>query len=179
MNPLSRFLLTLALGGCLLLGARPARGQVNITINRPTWGPQVPAGTQYYYIPEIDGFYDLYSQRYIVRRNGRWLTLVALSGYDPYYFHPVPVTYRGRRPWRYVSTYRARYPRPVQPPRPPRPVYPVRPPRPVIQPPRPTPPRPAIQPPRPTYSPRPTYPTRPTQPPRPVQPSRPTQPPRP
>lgn len=102
------------LSGLLLATAPAARAQVNINVNvgRPAWGPAVPQGAQYYYIPEVDGYYDLYAQQYIVLRNGRWLPVAALSGYDPYQFHPVVLDYRGRQPWAYVGAHRDRY-RPV------------------------------------------------------------------
>lgn len=97
-----------------LAAAPAAQAQVNVNVNlgRPAWGPAVPQGAQYYYIPEIDGYYDLYSQQYIVLRNGQWLPVAALSGYDPYQFHPVVLDYRGRQPWVYVGAHRDRF-RPV------------------------------------------------------------------
>ena len=73
----------------------------------------VPAGTQFYYIPEIDGYYDLYAHQYIVLQNGQWLPVAVVNGYDPYQFHPVVLDYRGRQPWVYIREHRARYPRPV------------------------------------------------------------------
>lgn len=102
------------LSGFALAAAPTAQAQVNVNVNigRPAWGPAVPQGAQYYYIPEIDGYYDLYAQQYIVLRNGRWLPVAALSGYDPYQFHPVVLDYRGRQPWAYVGAHRDRY-RPV------------------------------------------------------------------
>ncbi len=112
------------LSGFILVAAPAARAQVNVNVNvgRPAWGPAVPQTAQYYYIPEIDGYYDLYSQQYIVLRNGQWLPVAALSGYDPYQFHPVVLDYRGREPWVYVGAHRDRYrpvvyrPRPGLPP---------------------------------------------------------------
>jgi hypothetical protein len=47
------------LSGASLLAAPTAHAQVNININPPNWGPAVPQGAQYYYIPETDGFYDV------------------------------------------------------------------------------------------------------------------------
>ena len=61
MKFLSRFFLIIVLGSALLANSLPARAQINVIINPPAWGPQVPSGIQYYYIPEINGFYDLYS----------------------------------------------------------------------------------------------------------------------
>ena len=108
------------LGASALVAAPAAQAQVrlNVNIGRPAWGPAIPQGTQYYYIPEIDGYYDLYTQQYIVFRNGQWLPVAALSGYDPYQFHPVVLDYRGRQPWVYVGAHRDRYRTAVYRPRP-------------------------------------------------------------
>ncbi|MDO7850302.1 hypothetical protein [Hymenobacter convexus] len=131
MNFPSRIICTALLGALALAAAPAARAQVNVNINTapPAWGPPVPQGTQFYYIPEIDGYYDLYAQQYIVFQNGQWVALPALNGYDPYAFHPVVLDYRGRQPWVYVGAHRDRYPRRVVVVQP-RPVV-VRP-RPVI-----------------------------------------------
>ncbi|MDQ2770284.1 MAG: hypothetical protein M3Y54_07270 [Bacteroidota bacterium] len=103
------------LGAATLLTAPAAEAQVNVNVNvgPPAWGPPVPQGTQFYYIPEIDGYYDLYAQQYIVYRNGQWIPVVVVDGYDPYQFHPVVLDYRGRQPWVYVGAHRDRYPRRV------------------------------------------------------------------
>ncbi|WP_201982709.1 hypothetical protein [Hymenobacter rubidus] len=109
-------ILCTALLSALALAAAPAaQAQVNVNVNvgRPAWGPAVPQGTQFYYIPEIDGYYDLYAQQYIVFRNGQWIPVAVVDGYDPYQFHPVVLDYRGRQPWAYVSAHRDRYPRRV------------------------------------------------------------------
>ena len=54
------------LGAATLLTAPAAQAQINVNIGTPAWGPPVSQGTQFYYIPEIDGYYDLYAQQYIV-----------------------------------------------------------------------------------------------------------------
>ena len=105
--------LAFALGAGLAFAApQAAKAQVgvNINIGLPAWGPAVPQGTQYYYIPEIDGYYDIYNGDYLVFQDGVWVTLPYIDGYDPYYFHPVPVSYVGPQPWLYIGTYRNRYP---------------------------------------------------------------------
>jgi hypothetical protein len=100
---------------CALAAPSVAQAQVgvNVQIGQPAWGPAVPQGAQYYYIPEIDGYYDLAARNYIVQRNGRWLPVAAMPGYDPYQFHPVVVDYRGRQPWTRYNDYHARYYRSV------------------------------------------------------------------
>ncbi|GAB3582977.1 hypothetical protein [Hymenobacter daeguensis] len=110
MNFLSRTFYTVLLSALALTAAQ---AQVNVNVGRPAWGPAVPQGTQFYYIPEIDGYYDLYAQQYIVYRGGQWVPVAVLDGYDPYQFHPVVLDYRGREPWVYVRANRARYPRAV------------------------------------------------------------------
>ena len=93
--------------------AAHAQAHIDINVGPPAWGPPVPQGTQFYYIPEIDGYYDLYAQQYIVYRNGQWIPLGVIEGYDPRSFHPVVLDYRGREPWVYVNSHRDRYPRRV------------------------------------------------------------------
>jgi len=111
MNPLARFISAALMGAFALLAAPAAQAQVgvNINIGVPAWGPQVPYGTQYYYIPEIDGYYDLYNQQYIVFQDGYWVPQPELYGYDPYLFHPVIVDYCGTQPWSRLDYYHQRY----------------------------------------------------------------------
>ena len=111
MKPLANFIGTVLAGALALLAAPEAQAQAGVIINigPPAWGPQVPYGTQYYYIPEIDGYYDLYSQQYIVYDDGYWVPLPQLYGYDPYRFHPVVIAYRGREPWCQRAYYHQRY----------------------------------------------------------------------
>ncbi|MBD2723082.1 hypothetical protein [Hymenobacter armeniacus] len=109
MSSLPKFLCAALLGLLVLTAAPAAQAQ---TYGPPAWGPPVPQGTQFYYIPEIDGYYDLYAQQYIVFQNGQWVALPP-SYYDPYPFHPVILDYRGRQPWVFVNAHRDRYPRRV------------------------------------------------------------------
>ena len=107
-------LLAFALGIVGLVFSAPTAAQaqvgVNVQIGAPTWGPPVPQGTQYYYIPEIDGYYDIYNGVYLVFDGNQWVQLPYIDGYDPYYFHPVPVSYVGPQPWLYIGSYRRYYP---------------------------------------------------------------------
>jgi hypothetical protein len=113
MKSLLKSALLLALG--LLLYSAPSQAQVQIQvgINQPYWGPPVPQGVQYYYIPEIDGYYDLYSQSYLFFDPvyGAWVSSPVLprayASYDPRFFHPVVIQYVGRQPWGYLRDHRA------------------------------------------------------------------------
>ena len=97
------------LSGAALLAAPAAHAQINININPPSWGPAVPAGAQYYYIPETDGFYDVPARQYVVLRDGRWVRVANLSGYNPGNFHPVVVDYVGAQPWVRYKEYKVKY----------------------------------------------------------------------
>ena len=99
------------LSGAALLAAPAAHAQLNININPPSWGPAVPQGAQYYYIPETNGFYDVRTREYVVARNGQWYRTQNLQGYNPASFHPVVVDYVGAQPWSRYDEYRNRYPR--------------------------------------------------------------------
>ncbi|WP_223652784.1 hypothetical protein [Hymenobacter psoromatis] len=103
----------LALAGATVPTAAHAQVGINIQLGHPAWGPAVPAGAQYYYVPEIDGYYDLAARNYIVQRNGQWVPMATLPGYNPATFHPVVVNYRGRQPWAQYRDHHARYYRPV------------------------------------------------------------------
>ena len=69
----------------------------------------MPAGAQYYYIPETNGFYDVPARQYVVSRNGRWIRTTTISGYDTRSFHPVVVDYVGAQPWVRYDEYRGKY----------------------------------------------------------------------
>jgi hypothetical protein len=104
--------LRIALFSAFALATAPAaHAQINININPPSWGPAVPSGSQYYYIPETNGFYDVPARQYVVSRNGQWIRTSTLSGYNTANFHPVVVDYVGAQPWTRYDEYRARYPR--------------------------------------------------------------------
>lgn len=86
-----------------------AQAQVNVNINVPSWGVAAPAGSQYYYVPEYGGYYDLRAQQYLVDRNGQWVRVAALNGYDPRSFHPVVIDYVGAQPWVNYSQHKVKY----------------------------------------------------------------------
>ena len=101
-----------ALLGLLMLGSAPAaRAQVRVGVQlgAPGWGPQVGPNMQYYYIPELNAYYDLYNQAYLFFDGYNWISSYALpptyAGLDPYQFHPVPLAYVGPQPWLYVQQY--------------------------------------------------------------------------
>jgi hypothetical protein len=111
MPSLPKFVLTGAFALLLLGAAEPAQAQVNISINPPSWGPAAPAGTQYYYIPEVGGYYDLRDKHYVVQREGKWKRVTTVSNYNPSNFHPVVINYVGAQPWVQIREHKVKYPK--------------------------------------------------------------------
>ncbi len=86
------------------LAVAPAQAQLTINVNTaPPVVASAPADAQYYYVPEIKGYYDVPARRYVVLRNGQWLRVERVEGYDPRNFHPRYITYRGASPWLYQA----------------------------------------------------------------------------
>ncbi|GAA4017180.1 hypothetical protein GCM10022408_33440 [Hymenobacter fastidiosus] len=107
MKPITRIFLAAAF--FLLLGSS-AQAQVTVNVNPPSWGPAVGPNTQYYYVPEYGGYYDLRDRRYLVQRDGKWQRVTALNGYSTASLHPVAIDYVGAQPWTLISRHRTRYP---------------------------------------------------------------------
>lgn len=104
---------TLLIGGLFVFN-QSAKAQVNVNINlgsQPMWGPVGYEYVRYYYIPEIDVYYDVASRRYTYLQGNRWVTKSKLPGrykkFDIYRSYKVVIN--DRNPWHYHSKNRSRY----------------------------------------------------------------------
>jgi len=98
------------LGFGLLIGTantHRAEAQVYVNINidlHPAWGPSGYDYAEYYYIPEINVYYDVIHRLFIYPNRGRWISTmylpVAYSYYDFYSLYKV-VLNGVLRPWRF------------------------------------------------------------------------------
>lgn len=103
----------------LLLLAQPFKGAAQISVhinigNPPWWAPRAYAHhTRYYYIPEIDSYYDASREGYFVNIDGGWVFSPNLPEYyGPENFdgwHKVVINYYGDQPYRYFNTNRYGY----------------------------------------------------------------------
>lgn len=80
----------------------------------PIWAPKAPATTHYYYLPDIQTYYDVPAQRFIYQRNGFWVRTATLPtryrGYDLYKGQIVFLTdYKGNAPFTYHNKHKVRY----------------------------------------------------------------------
>lgn len=99
-----------------------AQVSVNVNVGIPVWG--VPVTTErYYYIPDIETYYDIPSREYIYLHDGVWVRSVSVPVvYRDYDFHRgrkiVIHDYNGSAPYAYYNVHRVKYvpayrPRPV------------------------------------------------------------------
>ncbi|RXR21443.1 hypothetical protein [Flavobacterium stagni] len=101
----------------LLLGSSAAVAQVNVNINfgtPPVWAPADRVEVQYYYLPEIDVYYDVPNGLFLYFSNGRWIRNAYLPArcnhYDLRRGRVVYLTdYYGKTPYYYHKRHRARY----------------------------------------------------------------------
>lgn len=88
--------------------------QVNVNINigsQPVWGPVGYDHVDYYYLPDIDVYYNVPQRQYIYLDNGRWIFASALPmryrNYDIYRSYKVVVN--EPRPYLHADVYRVKY----------------------------------------------------------------------
>lgn len=102
----------------MLLMSVFAHAQVSVNVNigtPPNWGPQGYDDSRYYYLPDIDTYYDVTQKQFIYDNNGKWLRENRLPSkyrqYDLYSGYKVVLNdYRGDAPYTYHEKHRANYP---------------------------------------------------------------------
>ncbi|WP_337966089.1 hypothetical protein [uncultured Flavobacterium sp.] len=103
----------------ILLMSIFAQAQVSVNVNigtPPNWGPQGYDNSRYYYLPDIDIYYDVVQSQFIYDNNGRWIRENRLPSkyrqYDLYGGYKVVLNdYRGDSPYTYHNKHRANYPK--------------------------------------------------------------------
>ncbi|MRX68545.1 hypothetical protein SAMN06265349_101439 [Flavobacterium resistens] len=96
-----------------------AQAQVSVNVNigtPPNWGPVGYDNSRYYYLPDIDVYYDINQSVFISDNNGRWVRAKRLPdryrNYDLYSGYKVVLNdYRGDAPYTYHTKHRAEYPK--------------------------------------------------------------------
>ena len=87
--------------------------QVGVT---PAWGPAESVGVRYYYLPDIEAYYDVNNSTYMYMSGGRWIHSrnlpAAYSNYDLYSGYKVTLNdYHGERPYDNFNGNRKSYPK--------------------------------------------------------------------
>lgn len=112
---MKKILILTALISSVML-AKPAAAQVSIGVHlnigsQPEWGPTGYDYVNYYYMPDIDAYYDVPAHRYVYLENNVWVHRAYLPvryrNYDMYNGYKVVVN--NRNPWLRHSYYRTTY----------------------------------------------------------------------
>lgn len=90
-------------------GSTNAQVSVGINVNvgsPPAWAPPAPVEVRYYYLPEIQTYYDVNTRHYIYMDNGRWARRAYLpTAYRNYNLYRGPKVvvenYYGGSPYTY------------------------------------------------------------------------------
>lgn len=103
--------------GIVLILACPIQAQVSVNVNLgtpPLWGPVGYSEAQYYYLPDLEAYYDIPSSRFIFYDGTVWVHRkylpVRYRGYDLYNGYKVVMTgYHGKTPYTYFKEYKIKY----------------------------------------------------------------------
>ncbi|GEC71429.1 hypothetical protein SAMN05443543_10520 [Flavobacterium flevense] len=113
--------LKLIAAAMFLLGAGTSQAQVSVNVNigapvvvRPAWIPQNHVNVDFYYIPEIQSYYDVNASLYVYLNNGNWVRTryvpVHYRNYDLNHAHRIALRgYHGSRPYNYYNNHKVRY----------------------------------------------------------------------
>lgn len=107
----------LIIAGFLLFLGTNSQAQVNVNVNigtPPVWGPAGYSNIEFYYLPDIECYYDIRLSQFIYFNNGRWIHSRYLPkpyrNYDLYNGYKVVLTdYHGRTPYVYFKNHKAKY----------------------------------------------------------------------
>jgi hypothetical protein len=96
-------------------GAVNAQAKVNVNIGTPPqWGPSGHSGVRYYYLPDVESYYDVHTSRFIYYQRGKWVHRSQLPGnyrnYDLYSGYKVVMhDYNGNSPYSNHNSYKVKY----------------------------------------------------------------------
>jgi hypothetical protein len=107
-------LITLAL---FLFASTTNHAQVSINVNfgtPPQWGPVGYSEVSYYYLPDVESYYDIREQQFIFLNNGVWIRSHNLPSryrnYNLYNGYKVVLNdYHGTRPYGHYKEHKVKY----------------------------------------------------------------------
>ena len=109
--------LKLMIVGMFLFVTSMSQSQVSVNVNigtPPLWGPVGYSNVEYYYLPDIQAYYDIRATQYIYLSNGKWSRSKYLPGpyrnYDLYSGYKVVLNdYHGSRPYDNYKSHKVKY----------------------------------------------------------------------
>jgi hypothetical protein len=102
--------------GIILLVSSSIQAQVSVNLNigtAPSWG-LLDTQTEYYYLPDVQAYYDIRASQFVYFGNNRWVRSRYLPrqyrNYDLYNGYKVVLNgYHGNRPYAHYRNHRQRY----------------------------------------------------------------------
>jgi hypothetical protein len=106
-----------------VLSFGPAKAQLKVSLSlnigtQPTWGPVGYDHAEYYYMPDIDCYYDVPHQQFVYRKGNAWVRATSLpapyanydlySGYKVVVNEPTPYLHDDKNRVKYAS-YKGRH----------------------------------------------------------------------
>jgi hypothetical protein len=103
--------------GIGLIFASEAQAQLSVNVNigtPPLWGPSGYSNVRYYYLPDVEAYYDVQTSRFIYYSGNTWVYRRSLPkqyrNYDLYNGYKVVMTdYRGNAPYTYYKQHKVKY----------------------------------------------------------------------
>ncbi|WP_281321890.1 hypothetical protein [Flavobacterium aestivum] len=103
--------------GVLFIITTTIHAQVSVNVNiglPPPWGPVGYSEVEYYYLPDLQVYYDIRATQFIYLNNGVWIRTHNLPykyrNYDLYNGYKVVLTdYHGTKPYTYYHDHKVKY----------------------------------------------------------------------
>ncbi|RTY95037.1 hypothetical protein [Flavobacterium sp. GT3R68] len=103
--------------GIILFASSMMQAQVAVNVNigkPPVWGPVGYSEVEYYYLPDVESYYDVRENQFIYFGDGRWVRSRNLPrqyrNYDLYSGYKVVLhDYHGRTPYTYYKKHKVKY----------------------------------------------------------------------
>ncbi|PWA07315.1 hypothetical protein [Flavobacterium psychrotolerans] len=103
--------------GLLFFAASSIQAQVSINVNlgtAPSWGPAGYSSVDYYYLPDVESYYDIRAKQFIYLNGGTWVRTKYLPrqyrNYDLYNGYKVVLNdYHGPSPYTYFKNDKVKY----------------------------------------------------------------------
>jgi hypothetical protein len=104
--------------GFILTFSILSSAQVSVNVNigtPPVWGPVGYVEARYYYIPDIQTYYDINTAMFIYMGPRGWIHVRSLppmyAHFDLYSGYKVVLNYRGDNPYRYYEVHKVKFPK--------------------------------------------------------------------
>lgn len=81
----------------------------------PPWGPAGYSDVRYYYLPDVESYYDIYAEQFVCYIDGEWLHRKRLlspnKNYDLYDGYKIVMEdYKGSAPYKFYEDQKIKYP---------------------------------------------------------------------